>query len=43
MPRRSLPLRGIAIDDPRSIGLCELHEAGLITLGAQLMICDSSG
>ena len=32
------PLRGIAIDNSKSVSVCKLHEAGLITLAAQLIV-----
>jgi hypothetical protein len=37
MPRRSAPLRGIAID-LKSISVCKLHQSRFVTLAAQLTV-----
>jgi len=43
MPRRS-PLRGIVIDNSKSIGLCKLHESCFITIAPQLaVLCQPRG
>jgi hypothetical protein len=44
MPRRSAPLRGIALDELKSIRFCQLHESHFVTLAAQLaVLCQQWG